>query len=397
MEIPVFDPYDPEFYLGDPHPTYRALRRHAPVYWHEKARCWILTRAAEIRRVSSSPREFSSKQIVMIGDLARRAAGTPDAGGRGLNYTDPPEHRSLRQLIIGRLTAQAVEKLEPMVRSVVREALAEVQPGEPLDFAAGPASEIPAAVMTELLGLPRADAALLARWSRTLERAGADLVTPEERIRVHVDSQAYFREQVERRRRSPGDDLVSLLVSARVDGRALSEEELLLYCVALMAGASQTTQSLIGACIHLSILFPDLWQALREDRPRIGAAIEEVLRWWTPVRSMARLATRDAEVGDQIVREGDGVLLLYHAANRDEAIWGDDSERFDPGRDARMRHLAFGYGEHLCPGHFVARLEPRVVLEELLERFASVEPAGSPVYHHSTVMHGLEELPAVFR
>ena len=396
MEIPTFDPYDPGFYLGDPHPTYRALRRYSPVYWHEKAHCWVLTRAADIRRVSSSPREFSSKQVVMIGDLARRAAGIPDAGGRGLNYMDPPEHRSFRQLVIGRLTAQAVAKLEPMVRGVVREALADVRPGEPLDFAAGPASEIPAAVMTDLLGLPRSDARLLSGWSRTLERAGAGLVTPEERIRVHVDSQAYFREQIERRRRSPGDDWVSLLVAGRVDGRALSVEELVLYCVALMAGASQTTQSLIGACIHLSILFPEMWQTLRADRSRIGAAIEEVLRWWTPVRSMARLATCDAEVGDRIIREGDGVLLLYHAANRDEAIWGDDGERFAPTRDARMRHLAFGYGEHLCPGHFVARLEPRVVFEELLERFARVESAGTPVYHHSSVMHGLEELPVVF-
>jgi cytochrome P450 len=309
---------------------------------------------------------------------------------------DPPEHRSFRQLIIGRLTAQAVAKLEPMVRSVVCEALEGVQPGEPFDFAAGPAAEIPAAVMTELLGLPRKDAALLAGWSRTLERAGADLVTPEERIRVHVDSQAYFREQVEHRRHSPGDDFVSLLVAGRVDDRALSMQELVLYCVALMAGASQTTQSLIGACIHLSILFPGMWRAMREDRSRIGTAIEEVLRWWTPVRSMARLTTRDAEVGGRTLREGDGVLLLYHAANRDEAIWGDDGDRFDASRNARMRHLAFGYGEHLCPGHFVARLEPRVVLEELLERFASVEPAGPPLYHHSTVMHGFEELPVVF-
>ena len=173
-------------------------------------------------------------------------------------------------------------------------------------------------------------------------------------------------------------------------------QEVVLYCVALMAGASQTTQSLIGACVYLATLFPDMWRALREDRSGIGTAIEEVLRWWTPVRSMARLATSDAEVGGQTIRKGDGVLLLYHAANRDEAIWGDDGERFDPSREARMRHLAFGYGEHLCPGHFVARLEPRIVLEELLERFASVNPAGSPVYHHSTVMHGFEGLPVVF-
>jgi cytochrome P450 len=396
LEIPPFDPYDPDFYLGDPHSTYRALRRSAPVYWHERAHCWILTRAADIRRVSASPLEFSSKHVVMIGDLARRAAGTPDAGGRGLNYMDPPEHRSFRQLIIGRLTARAVAKQESMVRNVVRTTLGSVRPGERLDFAAGPASEIPAAVMTELLGLPRADAALLAGWARSLERAGAGLVTPEERMRVHLDSQAYFREQVEHRRRSPGGDFVSRLVAGRVDGRALSMQELVLYCVALMAGASQTTQSLIGACIHLSIQFPDMWRALREDRSRIGTAIEEVLRWWTPVRSMARLATRDTQIGGRTIRAGDGVLLLYHAANRDEAIWGDDGERFDPSRDARMRHLAFGYGEHLCPGHFLARLEPRVVLEELLERFARVESAGSPVFHHSTVMHGLEELPVVF-
>jgi cytochrome P450 len=216
-------------------------------------------------------------------------------------------------------------------------------------------------------------------------------------MQVHLDVREYFLAQLALRRTRPGEDLISLLIRSRVDGRPLTENELLLYCMMLMAAASQTTQSLIGACLHLAAEDTTLWEALREDRSRIPAAVEEVLRWWTPVRSMARTAAIDTELGGEEIRAGDGLLLLYQAANRDEAVWGDDGERFDPSRNARMRHLSFGHGEHLCMGHVLARLEPALVFEELLDRFDGVAAAGEPTYHPSTVMNGFEKLPLVFR
>jgi len=144
------------------------------------------------------------------------------------------------------------------------------------------------------------------------------------------------------------------------------------------------------------IEFPDVWKAIRENPALIPDAIDEVLRWWTPVRSMARGATCDVELGGETIHEGDGVLLAYDAANRDEEVFGDSADEFNIDRTQSVRHLAFGHGEHLCVGHLLARLEPRIVLEEVLARFSKIERTGEPKYHYSQIMNGFENLPLVF-
>jgi len=393
--IPEFDPFDPKFFSGDPHSVYKVLRQEAPVYWHEKAGCWILTKMADIRSVSARPKEFSSRNIAIIGDLIRRSKGTNQPGW-GIMYTDPPRHNALRKMIISRFTASAVAGMESMVREVVREALDPIQAGQELDFADGPASWVPVTIMTELLGIDRKDSPLFVAWARQAEQSGSGLVSDEDREKNDDAMQEYFRKQISRRRTDPGDDLISLLVHGDIDGVPLDEQELLVYCITLMAGASQTTQSLIGSTMHLLMEFPDVWKALRENRALIPDAIDEVLRWWTPVRSMGRGATCDVELRGETIREGDGVLLAYDAANRDEEVFGDSADEFNIDRTQSVRHLAFGHGEHLCVGHLLARLEPRIVLEEVLARFSKIERTGEPKYHYSCLMNGFENLPLVF-
>jgi cytochrome P450 len=251
-------------------------------------------------------------------------------------------------------------------------------------------------VIAEMLGVPRSDRAQFKRWSDSMietgggRRSAATDACLGEMLR-------YFAAELADRRRAPKDDLVSTLVRAEIDGAQLSDSEILMFCITLLAAGNETTRNLISGGSLLLMRNPDQRERLLADPRLLPNAIEEMLRWWTPVQSFTRVATRDTELRGKRIREGDVTLLLYASANRDEEIWGDDADRFDVGRDhARQRHLAFGFGEHLCLGAPLARLEARVAFEELLARFPRFEAAGSPQMLHSRLMHGVEHLPVAF-
>jgi cytochrome P450 len=208
----------------------------------------------------------------------------------------------------------------------------------------------------------------------------------------------YFSAVLAERRRAPKDDLVSTLARAEIEGEQLSDPSILMFCITLLAAGNETTRNLISGGSLLLTRNPDQCERLLANPRLLPNAIEEMLRWWTPVQSFTRRATRDTELRGKRIREGEVVMLLYASANRDEEIWGDDADRFDVARDhKRQRHLAFGFGEHLCLGAPLARLEARVVFEELLARFPRFELAGEPHMLHSRLMHGVEQLPVAFR
>jgi len=391
-----FAPDRPEFFLGDPHAVFRRLRREDPLPWYPgTGGAWCLLKHADIVTVSRDPARFTSTRGVQIGfsDPDARPVGVPPT----ILEMDPPEHNRYRKLVIKAFTPGATLALETMVRQIARECLEAVDPGEVVDLVDALAVPLPMYVIAEMLGVPRSDRADFKRWSDSMIEAGGGARSPATDASL-IEMLGYFQRFLGERRRAPKDDLVSTLARAEIDGVNLSDPEILMFCVTLLAAGNETTRNLISGGSLLLMRNPDQQRRLLAEPDLLPNAVEEMLRWWTPVQSFIRTATRDTKLRERRISEGEVLLLLYASANRDEEVWGEDAERFEIERDhSRLRHLAFGFGEHLCLGAPLARLEARVLFEELLARFPGLELAGEPEMLPSRLMHGVERLPVVFR
>jgi cytochrome P450 len=198
------------------------------------------------------------------------------------------------------------------------------------------------------------------------------------------------------RRADPRDDLISVLAQVEIEGRRLSDAELTMFLVQLLVAGNETTRNMISGGLVALAERPADWERLRRDRSLVPTAVEEMLRWTSPVVSFMRTATRDTELGGQAIREGDPELMLYASANRDERQFGPTADRFDISRTPNP-HVAFGFGTHFCIGATLARIEGRVLLEELLDRFEAIELAGDVERSHSAVIAGVKHAPLVFR
>jgi cytochrome P450 len=392
---PHFAPDSPEFWLGDPHAAFRRLRREDPLPWHPgTGGAWCVLKHADVMTVSRDPRRFTSTRGIQIGlsEANARPPGVPPT----ILEMDPPQHNAHRKLVIRAFTPRAAAQLETMARQVARECLLAIEPGEVTDLVEALAVPVPMYVIAEMLGVPRSDRPRFKRWSDAMIEAGGGQRSADTDAMIG-EMLGYFADVLGERRRAPKDDLVSTLARAEIDGIRLGDPEILIFCITLLAAGNETTRNLISGGSLLLMRNPDQKQRILEQPSLLPNAIEEMLRWWTPVHSFIRTATCDTELRGKRIAAGDVLMLLYASANRDEEIWGDDADRFDVGRDhAHLRHLAFGFGEHLCLGAPLARLEARVVFEELLARFPGLEPAGEPVLLRSRLMHGVERLPVAF-
>jgi cytochrome P450 len=390
----AFAPDDAEFYLADPYPALRRLRREDPVHWYEHAACWCVTKHADLEHVSRSPELFTSTQGIMLGSESEsRPPGVPPT----ILEMDPPEHNRHRKLVIQAFTPRAVAALEPRIRAIARESLDAVPLGETIDFVEAVSIPLPMYVIAEMLGVPRADWSEFRRWSDAIIRAAGGM-RDAETDGAMGEMFAYFAKHLAERRSAPREDLVSTLAHAEIDGDRLADPELLIFCVTLLVGGNETTRNLISGGALALLQHPGQADELRASPGLLPNAVEEMLRWWTPIRSVTRHATRATTLRGKTIGEGDCVLLLYPSANRDEEVWGEDAEHFDAKRDhARRRHVAFGFGEHLCLGAQLARLEARVLFEELFARLPAFEPAGPALPVRSRLINGLEHLPVVFR
>ena len=389
-----FAPDLPEFFLGDPHAAFRRLRREDPLPWYPgSGGAWCVLKHADMMTVSRDPQRFTSTRGIQIGITAE---ARPPMMPPTILEMDPPEHNQHRKLVIRAFTPGATAHQETMIRAIARECLDAIDPGSIADLVETLAVPLPMYVIAEMLGVPRSDRPRFKRWSDSMIEAGGGKRTPATDAALG-EMLGYFADVLAERRRAPKDDLVSTLARAEIEGEQLSDPQILMFCITLLAAGNETTRNLISGGSLLLARNPEQRERLLADPGLLPNAIEEMLRWWTPVQSFTRVAVGDTELRGKSIRGGDVLLLLYASANRDEEVWGDDADCFDVGRDhAKKRHLAFGFGEHLCLGAPLARMEARVLFEELLARFPHFEAAGEPEMLHSRLMHGVEHLPVRF-
>jgi cytochrome P450 len=380
---------DPDFYLADPHAAFRWMRERAPVYRCERARLWAISKHADIMRVSRNPEIFCSARGILINDGLR--GETPMEVPPSIIYMDPPQHNRYRKLVSRAFTPGMVAGLEGRTRAIARESLDAIRSGETHDFVETVAVPLPMLVIAEMLGVAAEDRGTFKRWSDAII-AAADTGTSPESMQHVGELFAYFHAKLGERR----GRLLSVLAAAEVDGERLADEELLMFCMTLLVAGNETTRNLISGGAKALMAFPDQRRVLVENPDRLPGAVEEMLRWVTPIRSFARTATRDTEIRGQRIAAGDYVLLLYASGNRDEEVFGPTADVFDVARPAEPMHVAFGFGEHFCLGASLARLEARVLFEELLGRFPDFSLAGEIVPLRSTLMDGLVRMPVTF-
>jgi cytochrome P450 len=387
---------DPSFYAGDPHPVYARLRREAPVFWCAEGQFWALSRYEDVRRVGHDTALFSSRRGTLLSDGRARDAGGPHApGARHLMRSDPPDHTMLRKIVARSFTPRMIASLEDRARVIARDLFDQIDGTAVTDVVAALSAPLTTFVIAELMGVPRDRWAEFWTWTDSAI-AQVDAGRNDPALAGHIsDLMTFFGELLEQRRRQPADDIVSDLVAGELHGQPLTELDLLTYCKFLLVAGTETTRNLISSGTALLSEFPDQRGLLIDSPGLIPGAVEEMLRITSPVLAFCRTATADTEIRGQRIAAGDYVALLYASANRDEDIW-PDPDRFDVARRQARPHVAFGFGAHVCLGANLARMEARVLFEELLRAFPDFQVTGPAVRGKSTLVAIVEQLPAVF-
>ena len=391
--MPVTSPpfHDPHFWAGDPYPAFAELRAHDPVhrYEGEAGALWAVTRHADIQAIAKDPATFCSGKGVLLTDLTR-----PVLSADSILYLDPPQHSKHRKLVGPSLTPRRVADLEDRIRAIVRELLDALEPGAVADIVDAVSVPLPLMVIAELVGVPKSDLADFRRWSDAMIDAASEFT--DEALALAAELFVYIDAIVQARHAEPEDDLVSVLTHGTVDGEAVSDLDINMFVLTLLVAGNETTRTLISNGLLALAQHPDQRALLAADRATLPTGVEELLRWEAPIMSFCRTATRDTTVGDTKIAEGDYVLLCYQSANRDEAVFGPSADRLDVTRDPNP-HLSFGYAEHYCLGAGLARLEARVLFEELLARWPAYEVAGEVERLPSRLARGIAHLPLLLQ
>jgi cytochrome P450 len=389
------------FAAGFPHDVFAVHRAEAPVWWHEPTAhtpdgegFWSVATYAEVLEVLNDPAGYSSERG---GDRPYGGTLIQDlpVSGIVLNMMDDPRHARIRRLVTKGLTPKTVQTLEDELRRRAGALLDAVPDGEPVDFLVEVAAELPMQMICILLGVPEADRhALFAAVEPGFDFRTGDATRSDPA--PSLDTLAYGRDLIAEKRANPTDDMLSAVVHARLDDAdppTLTDDELIMFFSLLFAAGSETTRNAIAGGLAALIGNPDQLAALRRDPGLLAPAIEEVLRWTSPSPSKRRTATRPAELGGMKIAPGDKVVIWEGSANRDERVFAD-SMSFDITRSPNP-HLGFGHGTHFCLGANLARLEIRVMYEELLARFRHVEAAGPIEWTRSNRHTGIRHQPLV--
>ena len=385
------------FAAGHPWEQYRWLRAHAPVYRHPEADgpgFWAVTRYDDVRAISRQPGLFSSyRGGTMIPDAD---AMTLEASRQMMLNMDPPRHDRFKLLVSRGFTPRNAASLAPRVRELAVEIVDDVIDRGECDLVADVAGRLPSGLIAELMGIPRSDGERLYELTEIIHTTDDTVAGPTEKFTAIVEMLTYAGSVAEDKRRNPGDDLASLLVRAELDGDRLSEGELQWFFLLLVNAGGDTTRNLVAAGMQLLFENPGERDRLVSDLDGLlPTAIEEMLRFVSPVVHFRRTATQETELRGQRINEGDKVVVFYGSANRDQDVF-PDADRFDVAR-APNPHLAFGGGgPHLCLGLHLARIEIDAMMRELLTRMPDVHPLGPPERLASNFIAGIRHLPVAF-
>jgi cytochrome P450 family 142 subfamily A polypeptide 1 len=379
---------DGSWYGDDPHAVWTELRRESPVHYDPASKVWGISKYADVLAIEKDPKTFSSHR-----------APRPHGDHLPMMISmDDPEHQRRRSLVARGFTPKRVAGHETLLRDLCRTIVDRICEKGECDFVWDVAAPLPLLVIADMLGLSDMQEDLL-RWSEELMRPTPAKITPEHiaegarTIQEFRDSQLAV---IADRRRNPRDDVITTLVEAEIDGDRLDDESIVQETLLILIGGDETTRHVISGGMLALLDEHDQLEALRDGSADLTVAVEEMIRWVSPVQNMARTATRDVTVRDQDIHEGDQLILFYPSANRDEDVF-EDPQRFDVDRRPNP-HIAFGFGTHFCLGASLARLECRVMFDELLRRLPDLHlAAGARLPKRaSNFVSGLETMAVAF-
>ena len=381
-----------------PHDQFRWLRDHVPVYRHaepEGPGFWAVTRHDDVRLVGRDHERFLSSPTIMLDDPDPEQSAVMGDHVMML-MTDPPVHTRMRRLVSREFTPRAAAALRLRIGELATRIVDEVVEAGECDLVTDLAGVMPSYVIADVLGIPVADGLALYHHTEALH-SSEEVVSRERRLAAFGEMFTYAQKVYAAKVAEPADDLASLLAHASVDGRPLDEIDFFLWFVLLVDAGGDTTRNLVGAGFHALFEHPAELDRLRSDVDGLlPTAIEELLRWVSPVIYMRRTAIADTELAGQAIGAGDKVIVYYGSANRDPAVF-DDPDRLDLGRDHNP-HVAFGGGgPHFCLGAHLARVEIEALLAEMVTRLSDLEPAGEPTWMGSNFIFGPTSLPVRFR
>ncbi|MBI3782273.1 MAG: cytochrome P450 [Deltaproteobacteria bacterium] len=395
----TLDIVTPEHYEqnGYPHPEWTWLRNHDPVFWYERDNVdpfWAITKHADIIELGKQPELFLNAPRLAI--FTRDLPPPEEGAARHLLNMDPPDHARYRRVTSHWFTPRAIRTLSDKVERVTREVLDDAAKKTDGDFVRDISARITIAVIAEMLGVPRGDWDLLFRWTNEIIapqdpefQHGATAHETLERARVELFT--YFNDLANARRAKPTDDIVSIVANGEVNGAPLPPIELLSYYFLLVVAGNETTRNAMTGGMLAFLENPGEWEKLKRDPGLLEGAVEETVRWITPVIQFSRTATRDYTLRGKTIHEGQSACLFYASGNRDEEIFEDPfSFRIDRHPNP---HIAFGMGEHVCLGAHLARLELHHAFDQLRQRLRSCELSGPAERVRSSFVGGIKRAP----
>jgi cytochrome P450 len=394
----AYNPFEPGF-IEDPYSRYAAMREGDPVH-HSQLDFWALFRYEDIYRFLKDPSlsvEDRNARPTPMDEMVNQILGDrADRGARSMLSRDPPDHTRLRKLVTKAFTPRVIQDLRPRIQALVDEMLdAAAERGE-IELISEFAFPLPFAVISEMLGVPASDGGKLREWSGLIVRSLEPLVDPDTIRAIANASDLMFdhvSELIAGKRKEPGDDLLSALIAAEEHGDVLSDDELVEQVVLLYIAGHETTVNLIGNGVLALLRSRDELARLQSDTSLMPNAVEEMLRFDSPVQMTRRITLTDVEIGGRTIEKGSFCALVLASANRDPERFGSGSERLEVSREDAHQHLSFGGGAHYCLGAALARVEGEVAVGSLINRFPALDLAGDLVWNGRLNLRGLDRIP----
>ncbi len=368
--------------LTDPYPHYKQWREEQPIWWAEDVQGWVISRYDDVRAVLKDAALFSSNSM---GEMDQQAMALP------LLTDDPPRHTQLRAIVNKAFTSRTLKQMEVEVKDLVDELLDGLQGKTLIDISEEFTIPLPIYIIARLMGIPEERKDDFKRWSDALTGT-SEATNLEDRLPDIMEMAGYFQSLIPERRANPGDDLISKVVQAEVDGEGISDQDIVGFNILLLIAGNETTTNLLSNLLNYLANDPAMWNELRDNPDKIEAAVEETLRFDGPVHWVNRKATADTEMHGQTIKAGETVYAIMGSANRDALHYeAPDEFRLDRGRSD---HHTFGHGIHFCIGAPLGRMEAQYALEGLFRRFKSVKhpTSGNNERTHSTMLRGFHHL-----